>query len=163
MAGNERENDIVPSLLDRLMDDRPDMAQEPPGNRFYGVAQQKASVARDLEALLNTRQETLEEVPAEFTEVNKSLLVYGLPDFTSFNLLNPGDRTRLRRSIENAIARFEPRLQRVRVAMEVPNQNDRSLRFRIEALLRVDPAPEPVAFDTVLQLTTQQYAVRGEN
>ncbi|MGH7916732.1 MAG: type VI secretion system baseplate subunit TssE, partial [Candidatus Binataceae bacterium] len=112
------------------------------------------------EMMLNTRQEQLGELPADFVEVNKSLLFYGLPDFTSYNLLAPEDRTRLRRAIENAIARFEPRLQRVRVSMEMPNQTDRSLRFRIEALLRIDPATEPVAFDTVLQLQTQEYSVK---
>jgi type VI secretion system protein ImpF len=36
------------------------------------------------------------------------------------------------------------------------------LRFRIDALLRVDPAPEPVTFDAVLQLNTQQYLVKGQ-
>ena len=41
--------------------------------------------------------------------------------------------------------------------------NDRALRFRIEALLRVEPAPEPVTFDAVLQLNTQKYVVQGHD
>jgi type VI secretion system protein ImpF len=160
---NQSLPDIVPSLLDRLLDDHPDVSREPISKRFQDLHDLRASVARDLETLLNTRQESLNELPAEFEEVNRSLVVYGLPDFTAFNLLNPADLGRLRRAIENAIANFEPRLQRVRLTMEPPRQNERSVRFRIEALLRVDPAPEPVAFDTVLQLGTQEYLVKGQD
>ncbi|MGH8013244.1 MAG: type VI secretion system baseplate subunit TssE [Candidatus Binataceae bacterium] len=159
MAPDNARNEIVPSLLDRLIDDHPELSHEPLSSRFYDVRQLEASVARDLESMLNTRQERLEELAAEFVETGKSLLAYGLPDFTTYNLLAPDDRNRLRRAIENAIARFEPRLQRVRVSMETPNQTDHSLRFRIEALLRVDPATEPVTFDTILQLQTQEYTV----
>jgi type VI secretion system protein ImpF len=161
MATDEGKREIVPSLLDRLIDDHPEVSREPWTSRFYDIRQLEASVARDLEMMLNTRQERLSELPPEFAEVNKSLLFYGLPDFTSYNLLAPDDRNRLRRSIETAITRFEPRLQRVRVTMEMPNQTDRLLRFRIEALLRIDPAAEPVAFDTVLQLQTQEYSVKA--
>ena len=42
--------------------------------------------------------------------------------------------------------------------LQNPDGNDRSVRFRIEARLSVDPAPE-VAFDTVLELTTGHYSV----
>ena len=161
MANSERgTRNIVPSLLDRLIDDNPDVAQEPLGNRFQDVGAFRAMLARDLESLLNTRRELLYDLGAEFGEVNRSLLVYGLPDFTAFNLLDVADLTRLRRAIESAIANFEPRLQRVRVAMEPPTQNDRAVHFRIEALLRVEPAPEPVTFDTILQLGTREYVVK---
>jgi len=160
MARNERgAHDIKPSLLDRLIDDNSDLALEPPAHRFQDISEFRATVARDLESLLNTRRELLYDLGAEFGEVNRSLLVYGLPDFTAFNLLDVADLARLRRAIETAIANFEPRLKRVRVAMEPPKQNERAVHFRIEALLRVEPAPEPVAFDTILQLGTQEYVV----
>jgi len=164
MANSNRDfPEIVPSLLDRLLDDHPDASQEPISSRFQDLREMRAAVARDLESLLNTRQEALDEVPAEFEEVSRSLLVYGLPDFTAFNLLNPSDLGRLRHPIENTIANFEPRLQRVRVTMEPPRENERSVRFRTEALMRVDPGTGPVAFDTVLQLGTQQYQVKGQD
>jgi predicted component of type VI protein secretion system len=37
------------------------------------------------------------------------------------------------------------------------------LRFRVEAVLPLRPAPEPVVFDAVLQLNTQEYEVRGQD
>jgi type VI secretion system protein ImpF len=154
---------IVPSILDRLMDDEPEVAREPLPNRFQNLFQLKKSVARDLEALLNTRQEILAEVSPEFIEVSRSLVTYGLPDFSSSSVLSTNDRNRIRRALEQAVATFEPRLERVRVHLEAPRDQDRTLRFRIEALLRVEPAPEPVTFDAVLRLNTQQYVVQGQD
>jgi len=162
MARPDRSPRIVPSLLDRLIDDRPDAAQEPLESRYYDVSAQKSSVARDLEELLNSRHESLWELPAEFQAAKKSLLFYGLPDFSSYNLLSPDDRNRLQHAIEQSIAIFEQRLYRVRVTMEPPNEKDRALRFKVEALLRVDPVPEPVTFDTILRLATQEYSVEGK-
>jgi type VI secretion system protein ImpF len=151
---------IVPSVLDRLLDNEPQVSKEPASSRTQNLRALRAAVGRDLEALLNSRQETLQELPNDFVELSRSLLTYGLPDMTSFSLLNHDDRNRVRRSVEEAIEIFEPRLQRVRVALEAPREHDRGLRFRVDALLRVDPTPEPVSFDAVLQLTTQEYVVQ---
>ncbi len=163
MARADHKPTIVPSILDRLLDDEPGLSHEPVTGRFQSVKDLERTVARDLEALLNTRQETLEELPSEFEEVNRSLVTYGLPDFTALSLMSPDDRNRIRRAVEQAIAEFEPRLERVRVALEPPRENDRGLRFRIDAQLPVEPAPEPVTFDAVLQLNTKQYVVHGSD
>ena len=163
MAKLDSKVDIVPSVLDRLLDDEPNVSKEPLTSRVQDLRALERAVARDVEALLNSRQETLEELPAEFVEVNRSLVIYGLPDLTSLSLLSKDDRSRIRRAVEQAIILFEPRLLRVRVALEAPRDHDRGLRFRIDALLRVDPAPEPVTFDAVLQLNTQQYVIQRES
>jgi type VI secretion system protein ImpF len=153
----------LPSILDRLLDDTPDVSHEPLPDRFQNLRLMKRAVTRDLEALLNTRQEIWQELPPEFSEVRRSLLTYGLPDFTTLSLLNPQDCNRIRRFVEQAIALFEPRLSRVRVTLEPPRQQESTLRFHIEAFLRVEPAPEPVNFDALLQLHTQEYVVRGQS
>jgi type VI secretion system protein ImpF len=77
-------------------------------------------------------------------------------------MLNQQDRNRIRRAVEQAIANFEPRLERVRVMLETAEDRERGVRFRIDALLKVEPASEPVTFDAVLQLNTQEYQVRGQ-
>jgi type VI secretion system protein ImpF len=147
---------LRPSILDRLLDDEPEEKQEQLDSHFRNLQ-------RDLEALLNTRQEALEELPPEFTEVRRSLVTYGLPDFTTFTLLSANDRNRIRRALEQAITTFEPRLERVRVILEPPRQHDQTLHFRVEALLRVEPAPKPVTFDAMLQLSTQECRVQGRH
>ena len=161
MASGDHKIGIVPSILDRLLDAEPGNSREPLTNHFQNLRELEAAVARDLELLLNTKRETLEELPTEFTEVNRSLVTYGLPDFTGFSLDSIDDRNRILRTVEQVIANFEPRLQNVHVAIEPPRQHDRGLRFRIEALLRVDPAPQPVTFDAVLRLITKDYQISG--
>jgi type VI secretion system protein ImpF len=162
MARADIKVNLVPSVLDRLLDEEPQVSKEPATSRNQGLRGLERAVARDLEALLNSRQETLYELPSEFVELNRSLLIYGLPDLTSLSLLSQDDRNRIRRAVEHAISVFEPRLDRVRVALEAPREHDRGLRFRIDALLRVDPAPEPVTFDAVLHLNTQQYVIQRD-
>jgi type VI secretion system protein ImpF len=95
-------------------------------------------------------------------EVRKSILMFGLPDFTSYSLLNPQDRKTLRRAVEETLATFEPRLKSVRVTLETREKYDMMLRFRIDALLRTDPAPEPIMLDASLSVVNGQYTVRGD-
>jgi type VI secretion system protein ImpF len=163
MPRTDYQLNIVPSILDRLLDNEPEVSREPLSNRFQDLRALKKAVTRDLEALLNTRQEVLEELPAEFTELSRSLITYGLPDFSSLSLLSPHDRSRIRRALEQAIAAFEPRLERVRVTPESPREHDYTLRFRVEGWLRLEPAPEPVTFDTILRLNTHEYVIEGHD
>lgn len=162
MPSADNDYDLLPSILDRLLDDDPRASHEPPATRFYSLGELKQAVVRDLEALLNTRQEALQELPPEFVEVRQSLLVYGLPDFTTLSLANFQDRSRIRRALEHVIATFEPRLERVRVSIEDPRHLDQALRFRVEAMLRMEPSPVAVTFDAAL-LKTQEYTVQGND
>ena len=63
---------FVPSVLDRLVDDQPTAPRDVPDNRLQNIRDLERAVARDLEALLNTRQETLEEFPSEYHELDQS-------------------------------------------------------------------------------------------
>jgi type VI secretion system protein ImpF len=159
MARPDSDVNITPTVLDRLLDDRPMVTREPVPDRFQTLSQLRRSVTRDLDALLNSRQEALDELPSDFEEVGRSLLIYGLPDFTALGPRSANDRNRVRRALETAIATFEPRLERVRVTLQPGREHEQTLRFHIDAMLRVEPAPEPITFDAVLQLNTQQYTV----
>jgi type VI secretion system protein ImpF len=120
----------------------------------------RAEVSRDLESLLNTRSEGARLISDAFKECRASSLTYGILDFSSYSLLSPHDRDRIRRSLEQAVSLHESRLTRVRVALEPQRELDRALRFRIEALLELGEDGEKVQFDAVLQLNTQTYIVR---
>jgi type VI secretion system protein ImpF len=129
----------------------------------------KDALRRDLEWLLNTRR-TPAVAPEELTEVTHSVYHYGLPDMTAFSRTSPRDRERLARLVEEAIAIFEPRLTGVRVSLadngagggngKGGGEEGRDVRFLIEGLLRVDPAPERVVFDTVLDTPSGEVQVR---
>jgi type VI secretion system protein ImpF len=161
MSRFDNEIRVQPSLLDRLIDYEPELSREPPASRSKSLRLLKASVRRDLEWLLNTRHTAT--VPPELKEVNESLAVFGMPDFTNFSGKNPHDQTRLRRAIEKVIETFEPRLEGVVVTLEGGgNSPVRAIRYRIDGRLKVDPAPEPVTFDTHLQIGSGEFQVKGE-
>lgn len=150
------------SLIDRLVDDAPSNSAEPQMSRSEAVRVLKNSVKRDLEWLLNTRRIAFEP-PESLKEVNRSLYVFGLPDLSSFSLAAEKERTRLLRVLQSAVRLFEPRLANVRVVPVHTAEVGRSrLWFRIEALLRMDPAPERISFDTVLDLANGGYRIQGE-
>jgi type VI secretion system protein ImpF len=163
MARIPKELTVVPSLLDRLLDDDPGVSKEPAAARLQNVRELKASVARDLEAMLNTHREALLDMADGYPEVSRSLATYGLPDLLTFDLRNHQDRNRICRLLEQAVMNFELRLKQVRVTLGQPREHEHALRFRLDALLEVKPAREKAAFDVVLQLTTQQYQVEGKD
>ena len=143
-------------LMDRLVD-----APLPEdGGRRVSVTDMRNSVSRDLENLLNTRSEGARLITDSFKECRASSLTYGSLDFSSYSLLSPHDRDRIRRSLELAIGLHESRLTRIRVTLEPQRELDRALRFRVDALMELGPDNEKVQFDAVLQLNTQTYVVR---
>ncbi|MBN8263504.1 MAG: type VI secretion system baseplate subunit TssE [Xanthomonadales bacterium] len=144
------------SLMDRLVD--APLSED--GGRRPALQDIRNGVSRDLEHLLNTRSEAARLIPEAFKECRASSLTYGILDFSSYSLLSPHDRDRIRRSLEQAIALHESRLTRVRVALEPQRELDRALRFRIDALMELGELGEKVQFDAVLQLNTQTYVVR---
>ncbi len=150
---------ITLSVLDRLIDYEPEVSYEPPASRASSLRQMKQALKRDLEWLLNTRR-CVDEIPAGLKELNHSLAIYGLPDFSTSNIKSPADQTRLRRALENVIKILEPRLKNVTVTLEPSNEMERMLRFQVAAHLMIEPAPEPITFDTVLQINTGEYLIQ---
>ena len=152
---------ITVSVLDRLIDLEPENRVENPLSRSQSVRLLKSAVRRDLEWLLNTRR--IVDPPDEgLKEINKSLYVYGLPDLSALTMAASGDRNRLVRQIMATINLFEPRLANVRVVMvETPDAAKKDVRMRIEAMLRMDPVPEPVSFDTLIELKSGNCHLSG--
>ncbi len=155
---NRNESPVVYSILDRLIDD-PDAPL--PTNRYASTRFFKESVRRDLEWLLNTR---IPLQPPHGKQSERSLYTFGLPDTSSFTLLSYSDRMILTKAIQAAIIKFEPRIRNPRVVLVTANdQRVRSLRFIIEGILHMEPNPEPVAFDTILDLSSGQYQLPGDD
>jgi type VI secretion system protein ImpF len=148
------------SVLDRLVDFEPDVRTEALASRSKALRQVKQALKRDLEWLLNTRR--VFEVPDELPLLTGSLLGYGLPDFTNFSIKSAGDQHDLTLALEAVLKRFEPRLEDVVVSVANASLLERAFRFKIEARLRIDPVPEPISFDTTLQLGSGNFAVKGE-
>ncbi|HEX2799445.1 MAG TPA: type VI secretion system baseplate subunit TssE [Thermoanaerobaculia bacterium] len=148
------------SVLDRLVDFEPEAKAEPPASRSKALRQVKQALRRDLEWLLNTRR--VLEVPEDLPFVSDSILAYGLPDFTNLSVKNAEDQHDLTRALEATLKRFEPRLEDVVVSVASASVLERAFRFKIEARLRIDPVPEPISFDTTLQIGSGNFAVKGD-
>jgi type VI secretion system protein ImpF len=161
MAPKTHERILQPSLIDRLIDLEPGNRKEAPTAQTQSLRQLKDSVRRDLEWLLNTRR-TPAEAPARAKELWRSSYSYGLPDLTGLALNTEEARGDLARILETAIGAFEPRLRNATATLQPSDAGSRVLRFQIEALLLMEPAPARVYFDTTLELTSGEYQVTGE-
>ncbi len=125
------------------------------------VATFKANVLRDLEWLLNTR-ESGDPAEAPYSELERSIYNYGLPDFASMAADSASTPGRLQRSIEKEIELFEPRLKDVRVTLSDEGKGGvRAMSFTIEAMLRLDPDPERVEFDMALEMAEGRFSLKG--
>lgn len=155
---------VTLSVLDRLVDNDPKSpSAEAPLSRAESVRILKAGVRRDLEWLLNSRRAP-DDPGTELPETENSVYNYGLPDFSTYAIASPKDQLKLVRALQAAVKTFEPRMANVRIVpLEINPKGLRTMRIRIEGLLLMDPAPEHISFDTMLQLTTGDFRVKDEN
>ena len=129
-------------------------------SRAQSLRELRAALRRDLEWLFNTRS-TIEDLPESLREVERSVYNYGVLDITSLSLHSSKDQEFMAKSIKTAINFFEPRLTAVKITIEPSADAARGIHFSIEGLLRMDPAPEPVFFDTVLEPSRGEYKVKS--
>jgi type VI secretion system protein ImpF len=152
---------LVPSVLDRLIDEDPGSSKESFKQRYQIIRELKDSLKRDLEQLLNTRWRC-RQWPPDLSELQVSLVNYGIPDFTGVHFTSKERQDELKDVIETVIRNYEPRLSEVTVEIVADNDTEnRSCHFRIDALLMVDPAPEPISFDTKMEPVTGDFRVEG--
>jgi type VI secretion system protein ImpF len=154
LARSTTETLVTQSILDRLTD-----YEEWPTTRSQSTRLFRDGLKRDLEWLLNTRQPPLPEIAA-MPGAKASVINYGLPDISSLGFNSAADQRSLRIAIETCLRNYEPRLMDVRVTLESSEAVDRRLRFHIEGNMKLDPAPEEIAFDTVLEITSGEYKVK---
>ena len=158
----ELERAVQPSLLDRLTDEAPQVPADPPTTQDASVRAFRAGVLRDLGWLLNTRR-SIEPLPPGVVELHRSVHQYGLPDTTGVPIGARLGRQTLVTELTDAIERFEPRLAAPKVSIGQFSQVlAPQVRFGVEATLRMDPSPEAVSFDAVLEVARGEFEVGGD-
>jgi len=160
MSRLDSKKKLRPSILDRLIDNEPHNQAELDPGHHQQLKQLRESVKRDLETLLNTRYRVLAP-PDEYKQLDKSLLNYGLPDLATVNIIDTQKRNEFTKRLELTLREFEPRFKSVKVSY-VDNKDaiDRTLRFRIDAIIYADPLPEVVVFDSVLESVTRTVTIK---
>ncbi|HAA72241.1 MAG TPA: type VI secretion system baseplate subunit TssE [Planctomycetaceae bacterium] len=161
MARVRADQPLTPSILDRLIDEEPGNPRDPPKSRHQVLRELKQSVRRDLENLLNTRWRCV-AWPPNLDQLDVSVVNYGIPDFSGASMSAANDRSQLCSMIERIIRQYDPRFKSVKVTL-LENQDgiDRTMRFRIDALLHADPEPEPVVFDSQLEPTFASVEIKA--
>jgi type VI secretion system protein ImpF len=134
-------------LFDRLVDLHPEVDEGERPLRILDREQLKASVRRELERLLNTRC----SLPLHgLGETERSVVNYGIPDFSSLSAYNPDDHALIAAIIAQTISAFEPRLSQVRVEVQPIEDREGSLWLYIDGVMAVDLFNEPVSFPVLL-------------
>ncbi len=145
-------------LFDRLVDRDPRLPRELRPTRTLDRRGLRESVRRELEQLFNTRC----PFPAHRLPIRERTVIdYGAPDFTVFSARSFDDRVRLADLLRRTIEAFEPRLIDVRVSLEPNPRDDLSLIGFIEAALLTDTVPEPVSFETALNMKEGKVEVHA--
>ncbi len=147
-------------LLDRLLEADAGAAEMHTPTAAEALERLHAAVRRDLEALLNSRRRR-RPLPALLKELTTSIINYGIPDPTSGAYAVPELRQALVHEVEATIRRFEPRLMRISVTLVGDEEGlAATLRLKVDAVLRADPVPEAVSFETLLEPVTRDVTVR---
>jgi type VI secretion system protein ImpF len=155
---------IAPALLfERLVDKELHLTEESPPFRVLSRWELRESLMRELEQLLNSRC----SVPLELIgEEERTVINYGIPDFTSLSPQSPDDRKRIASIIAQTITAFEPRLRNVRVVLGHFEDDERTLHISVEASVAMttvsqirsypefSSSVEPVSFPIVLHSRT---------
>jgi len=160
MARVDKDKKLRPSILDRLLDDEPhNQAEQDPGQHQL-VKQLRNSVRRDLESLLNTRFHVIKP-PDDLSEVDRSLMNYGLPDLATINITDAKKRDEFTANLQKTLVEYEPRFKSVKVSyIDNKDDTDRTLRFRIDAVIYADPLPQVVVFDSILESVSRTVSVK---
>lgn len=160
MRPERQRTSITPSVLDRLLDEKPKEQVEGHNPFHFDLSRLKRSVARDLEALLNSRCVDLDDDIQRHPQARNSMIDFGITDLSSLSLLDPSDRAYLRDKIRITVERHEPRLGTIRVSLDTPNGTERMLRFRVDALLKAHPNRPPVSFNATLQPSSNSCQIK---
>ena len=155
-SGDLRKIGMMPSVLDRIIDPSSLGTPARPG---FSVEDLVASVRRDVEDLLNTRQNQDRTID-EFPLLAGSVYRFGMPEMVSMRASSPEDRQNIGRVLERIIGQYEPRLSNIKAVLvgDTKDTKHGTVNFRIEGRLRLDPAPE-VVFETLLEFATGQSRI----
>ena len=153
------------SILDRLIDHSPGVAPERPPFRTQSRAEYGRSILRDLQRLLSTRTTFEVGVDAKTRRRRKpkerSVVDYGLSDFSHLHPASEDDRIILARTLREAITAFEPRIKIRRLSVDLVEGHRSLCEIRIQAWLIMNHARQPISFGLALDGSEGTVQVHG--
>ncbi len=150
---------ISAPLMFRLIDEAPHLQSEKKSGTQVLLNEFYEQIRQSLERLLNTRLNHI-EWPEKYSELNNSVINYGISDFTLNFFGERANQHKLCQTIKEAICRFEPRIHKVQVT---PIENeaglDRVLKLRIECEVDLKPTSVPAVFESSLDVVNRLFHV----
>jgi len=133
------------------------------GARFCSADEVIESVRENVECILNSRLSIPDQYILRTTNkrdlkfLDDSLVNFGVVDFQSLNMGDPAMEKRFCESVKLGIQRFEPRLDKIQVAMAA-SQEDRLISVQVNGQLIVQPF-EDIRFQSGLDAELQKFVV----
>jgi len=157
-----QQDQLQPSLLDRLTDEEPQKKEESRDRRVMSLRRLRDAVMRDLAWLLNTDDLSCTEDLEAYPMIAQSTLNYGRPPMAG-HTLSRADAKTVERSLHRSICNFEPRITastlKVRAILSDEKMNANALAFDIEGQLWAQPAPLRLMLRTQVDLETGDVTV----
>jgi type VI secretion system protein ImpF len=149
---------FLPFLLDRLLQDNPAAKSESLSARTWTLRDSHRAVVRDLTALLNTPCRPASDSLAEFPEVSRSVLNYGMPDLSGLTASGVTGEE-FERMLLSTVHRFEPRVLRHGLSVRVLDDNQQgkgnsTVVLEIKGEVWATPMPDQLYLKTELDLET---------
>lgn len=156
---------LRPTLLERLTDHAPDRRHEAPASLPNDESQLRQSILRDLAWLFNTTHVAADVDLSGFPEIQRSVLNYGIPNFSG-RVLSKSGAEELKRAIATALANYETRLIRETIDVTVSKAETAlgkpAVLIEISAVLRLEPLPATMRLRAELDLESGHVAVADE-
>ena len=184
LAGGAREVEREPSLdeaararLHRLVSQTAQRRRIEEAGIVVTPERLREAVRRDIEVLFNTgrleadhlltdterrvHETTPAEQLADFPEVRRSVLNYGVPSFAG-RTASDFDREALARELRDVLEVFEPRLKPGTVRVQVRFGDRAGIRVDVDAVLMMAPVPERLRLSTRIDLDDGRAETRLE-
>lgn len=148
---------ITHSLLDRLLDDDPEVTVEAPESEEAALAHYKVSLRRDLESLLNSRRPQLDGLDI-YDELNATIVGYGIQDISTEDFSTQAVRDRMQRTIAQVIRAHETRLSNIEVDLD-DGPTSQGMRLSIAAVLTLTRNRDVVVYQATVRPGDRSIAV----
>lgn len=152
---------LQPSLLDRLTDDEPDALKEGRDRRVIDMRRLREIILRDLSWLLNTTSKEDVWPLAEYPQVRRSVLNYGVIEIAGRRAAESRVRE-LEGYIRTAIEVFEPRILpgTLQVSLSAEKSKSRAiLAFDIKGDVWAQPLPLEIYMRTELDVASGDMTI----
>lgn len=154
---------LQPSLLDRLTDDKPgDQKVEERSARGATQIDFRAAVLRDLVWLLNTVALQAVSDMSIYSEVKRSVMNFGIPDFTGATK-SSFDKHEFTNLMREVIVNFEPRIIKESLKVTVVESKEpkfnKTILFDINGKLWFQPLPVELYLRSELDLELGEISV----